>query len=205
MNALIIIDIQNDFMPGGALAVPQADGIVPVINQVMNHFDLIVATQDWHPQNHKSFASNHSDKKAFERIQLNGLEQTLWPDHCVQGSRGAEFFPQLETKGIAAIFRKGMNPEIDSYSGFYENDHKNSTGLAAYLRAKGASDLYFCGLCADVCVYYSVKDALREGFKTYLIEDAIQPLNMEAFKQIRRELGQMGVGLITSAELAAIP
>lgn len=202
MKTLIILDVQNDFMPGGALAVPEGDVIVPVINQVMAHFDLIVATQDWHPQNHKSFASRHPGKKPFEKIQLHGLEQTLWPDHCVQGSEGAEFFPQLETRRIAAIFRKGMDPEIDSYSGFYENDHKKSTGLTAYLRAKGASKLYFCGLCADICVYYSIKDALQEGFVSYLIEDATHPLNEDVFKRIRVELKQLGVGLIQSSELA---
>ncbi|MFJ1269767.1 bifunctional nicotinamidase/pyrazinamidase [Legionella lytica] len=202
MKTLIILDVQNDFMPGGALAVPEGDVIVPVINQVMDHFDLIVATQDWHPQNHKSFASRHPGKKPFEKIQLHGLEQTLWPDHCVQGSEGAEFFPQLETSRIAAIFRKGMDPEIDSYSGFYENDHKKSTGLTAYLRAKGASKLYFCGLCADICVYYSIKDAQQEGFASYLIEDATHPLNEDAFKRIRIELKQLGVGLIQSSELA---
>ncbi|MDR3502673.1 MAG: bifunctional nicotinamidase/pyrazinamidase [Legionella sp.] len=202
MKTLIILDVQNDFMPGGALAVPQGDVIVPVINQVMDHFDLIVATQDWHPQNHKSFASRHPGKKPFEKIQLHGLEQTLWPDHCVQGSNGAEFFPHLETTRIAAIFRKGMDPEIDSYSGFYENDHKKSTGLAAYLRAKGASELYFCGLCADICVYYSLKDAVHEGFKNYLIEDATHPLNEDMFKRIRVELKQLGVELVKSAELA---
>ncbi|WP_133137813.1 bifunctional nicotinamidase/pyrazinamidase [Legionella rowbothamii] len=201
MKTLIILDVQNDFMPGGALAVPEGDVIVPVINQIMDHFDLIVATQDWHPQNHKSFASRHPGKKPFEKIQLHGIEQTLWPDHCVQGSKGAEFFPQLETAGIAAIFRKGMDPEIDSYSGFYENDHKKSTGLAAYLRAKGASELYFCGLCADICVYYSLKDAVHEGFKNYLIEDATHPLNADVFKRIRVELKQLGVELIKSAQL----
>jgi nicotinamidase/pyrazinamidase len=201
MKTLIILDVQNDFMPGGALAVPEGDVIVPVINQIMDHFDLIVATQDWHPQNHKSFASRHPGIKPFEKIQLHGLEQTLWPDHCVQGSKGAEFFPQLETTPIAAIFRKGMDPEIDSYSGFYENDHKKSTGLAAYLRAKGASELYFCGLCADICVYYSLKDAVHEGFKNYLIEDATHPLNEDVFKRIRVELMQLGVGLTKSTEL----
>lgn len=201
MKTLIILDVQNDFMPGGALAVPQGDVIVPVINQVMNHFDLIVATQDWHPKNHKSFASRHPGKKPFEKIQLHGLQQTLWPDHCVQGSKGAEFFPQLDTTRIAAIFRKGMDPEIDSYSGFYENDHKKSTGLTAYLRAKGASELYFCGLCADICVYYSLKDAMQEGFKNYLIEDATHPLNEDVFKRIRVELKLLGVGLVKSNEL----
>ncbi|CAM4462874.1 MAG: Nicotinamidase [Legionella sp.] len=202
MKTLIILDVQNDFMPGGALAVPQGDVIVPIINQVMDHFDLIVATQDWHPQNHKSFASRHPGKKPFEKIQLHGVEQTLWPDHCVQGTAGAGFFPQLETTRVAAIFRKGMDPEIDSYSSFYENDHKKSTGLTAYLRAKGASELYFCGLCADICVYYSIKDAMHEGFTSYLIEDATHPLNEDAFKRIRVELRQLGVVLIKSSELA---
>lgn len=201
INALIILDVQNDFLPGGALAVPQGDAIVPVINQLMSHFDVVVATQDWHPKNHKSFASKHHEKKPYEQLYLEGTTQTLWPDHCVQGSPGAEFCHQLNTQLIAAIFRKGMNPDIDSYSGFYDNHHQRSTGLAGYLRAKSVSELYFCGLCADICVYFSIKDAIQEGFKNYLIEDATKPLDEKVFQQIKMELIHQGVSIITSDEI----
>ena len=167
MKALIIVDVQNDFMPGGQLEVPQGNIIVPIINRLQKCFDLVVTTQDWHPQNHKSFASNHLNKKPFDKIVLNGLEQILWPDHCVQGSEGAEFHPEMETNNIAAIFRKGMDPETDSYSGFYDNGHKISTGLAGYLKEKGVTEIYFCGLAADICVYYTIKDSLMAGFSPH--------------------------------------
>src|SRR5664280_663833 len=124
MKTLVLIDIQNDFMPGGPLAVPEAKLIVPVINRVLGYFDLVVATQDWHPKNHKSFASDHLNKKPFDKIILNGIQQTLWPDHCVQGTRGAELHEDIQSDKIAAIFRKGMNAEVDSYSGFYDNNHQ---------------------------------------------------------------------------------
>jgi nicotinamidase/pyrazinamidase len=127
MKTLIIVDVQNDFMPGGRLEVPESNRIIPVINRIQNYYDLIVATQDWHPINHKSFASNHPVRKPFDTIMLNGIKQTLWPDHCVQGSEGAAFHPGLETNRISAIFRKGMDPEIDSYSGFYDNNQQLST------------------------------------------------------------------------------
>lgn len=201
MKTLIILDVQNDFLPGGSLAVPRSDSIIPVINQLMKHFELVVATQDWHPANHKSFASNHTGKKPFEKIMLQDIEQTLWPDHCVQGSFGAEFHPQLETRPIEAIFRKGTRPEIDSYSGFYDNGHHKNTGLSGYLKVKGAHDLYFCGLCADICVYSSIKDALVEGFQCTLIEDATAPLDHAVFEKIREELINKGVSLIRSNQL----
>ena len=201
MKALVIVDVQNDFMPGGSLEVPQGDMIVPLINKLQKYFDLVVATQDWHPQNHKSFASNHSNKKPFEEIDLQGMKQTLWPDHCVQGSIGAEFHPDLETNKIAAIFRKGMDPEIDSYSGFYDNDHQKSTGLSGYLKDKGITELHFCGLAADICVYHTIKDSLKEGFSATLIEDASRSLNNDAFTSIKSELTNMGVRIINSHEI----
>ncbi|KTD02222.1 bifunctional nicotinamidase/pyrazinamidase [Fluoribacter gormanii] len=201
MKTLIIIDVQNDFMPGGSLAVPHGDSIVPVINQITPKFKLIVATQDWHPQKHKSFASNHPGKKPFEKMMLHEIEQILWPDHCIQGTWGAEFYPLLETRPVAAIFRKAMDPEIDSYSAFYDTGHKKNIGLAGYLHAQGAKELYFCGLCADICVYFSIKDALQEGFKCYLIEDATLPLNKEAFKKIKLELLEHGVEFLRSSEI----
>lgn len=193
MKTLIIVDVQKDFMPGGTLSVPNGDRIVPIINKLIPKFDLIVATQDWHPENHKSFASNHKGKKPFETTTVNGLEQTLWPDHCVQGSDGANFHNDLNMKPIEAIFRKGMNVEIDSYSGFYDNNHQKSTGLAGYLRDKGANELYFCGLAADICVYFSMLDALKENFKVNFLFQATKPLNPDNFSKQIVELTQMGV------------
>lgn len=201
MKTLIIVDAQIDFMPGGALEVKGGDSIIPVINKILPQFDLVVATQDWHPDNHKSFAVNHSGKKEFEIIELNGLEQKLWPPHCVQESKGADFHPDLKTGRIEAIFRKGMDPEIDSYSGFYDNGHKKSTGLSGYLREKGASELYFCGLAADICVYFSLLDALKEGFSATLIEDAAVPLIPEEFGRIKEDIQQKGGKIISSIEL----
>jgi nicotinamidase/pyrazinamidase len=143
MKTLVIIDAQNDFMPGGALEVPEGDQIIPVINQIQESFDLVIATQDWHSENHISFASNHKDKKPFNKIQWQDMEQVLWPNHCVQNTKGADFHPGLNTKKIEAIFRKGIDPEIDSYSGFYDNGHKKNTGLSGFLRARQANDLFF--------------------------------------------------------------
>jgi nicotinamidase/pyrazinamidase len=201
MRTLLIIDVQNDFMPGGSLAVPQGDTIVPVINQIQHKFDLIVATQDWHPKNHGSFASQYPEKNPFEKIILRGLEQTLWPDHCVQGSAGAEFHPKLNTYSIETIFRKGTDPTLDSYSAFFDNNHDKSTGLAGYLREKKISEVYFCGLCADICVYVSIKDALDAGFACCLIEDATRPLDTNAYKNIKAELVNKGVSVISSKVL----
>jgi len=198
MKALVIVDAQIDFMPGGALAIANGDSIVPVINKLLPKFELVVATQDWHPANHASFASNHQGKKPFDIIELFGMDQVLWPDHCVQGTEGAGFHPEMETLKITAIFRKGINPEIDSYSGFFDNSHLHSTGLAGYLREKGANELYFCGLAADICVYFTIIDALNEGFKAVLIEDATCPLNPDEFVKIRKELQEKGVEIISS-------
>lgn len=200
MKALLLVDVQNDFMPGGSLEVPHGDLIVPLINRLQKYFNLVVATQDWHPQNHKSFASNYANKNPFEEIDLNGMTQTLWPDHCLQGSKGAEFHPGLEVNKIAAIFRKGMDPEIDSYSGFYDNGHQVSTGLSGYLKEKGVTELHFCGLAADICVYYTIKDSLKEGFSATLIEDASRPLSIDAFTSIKSELRKVGVRIINSSE-----
>ncbi|KTD21607.1 bifunctional nicotinamidase/pyrazinamidase [Legionella londiniensis] len=201
MKTLILIDVQNDFMPEGPLEVSEGNAIIPVINQIAPKFDLVIATQDWHPANHMSFASNHKNKKPFDTLRMNGQEQILWPDHCVQGSYGAEFHAKLDVKPIEAIFRKGVDPEIDSYSCFYENDHKTSIGLAGFLREKKASELYFCGLAADVCVYYSIKDAIKEGFRCFLIDDAVRPLSKENYQKIKNELVQKDVHIINSSDL----
>lgn len=201
MRALILIDVQKDFMPGGSLEVPQGDMIVPVINKLQRYFDLIVATQDWHPRNHKSFASNHLNKKPFEKVTVKGIQETLWPDHCVQGSEGAQFHPDLNMDNVATIFRKGMDTETDSYSGFYDNNHKISVGLSGYMREKKIREIYFCGLASDICVYYTIKDALAEGFKAVLIEDASRPLSVDTFNRIKRELTKTGVRIVGSKEI----
>ena len=201
MNALIIVDVQNDFLPGGSLAVPDADTIIPIINKISENFDLVVATQDWHPEGHSSFASQHQGKEPFEQIELNGNAQTLWPDHCVQGSHGAEFDKNLNLKPVEAIFRKGTNLEIDSYSGFYDNNHEKSTALADYLRAKQIDEIYICGLAADVCVYFTALDALQEDFTTYLITDATKGLDDQAIAADLDDIKKKGGKLVEAKEL----
>lgn len=192
MKTLIIIDAQKDFMPGGSLEVSKGDEIIPVVNDLQKKFDLVIATQDWHPQDHVSFASNHENRVPFEKIEWHGMEQILWPDHCVQNSDGADFHHDLKMKKVEAIFRKGMDKEIDSYSGFFDNGHEKNTGLAGYLRERKANELYFCGLAADVCVQFSIKDALKEGFSATLIEDATRSINDEEFEKIKQDLKEKG-------------
>lgn len=201
MKALLIIDIQNDFLPKGSLAVEKGDEIIPTVNRIQNKFDLIIATQDWHPENHKSFASNHPNKNVFDVINLNGLEQVLWPNHCIQGTFGAEFSSELNTKNISAIIRKGMNSEIDSYSGFFDNGKQNNTGLLGLLNDKKVSDVYVCGLAADYCVYYTAKDAVENGFKTYYIEDATKAIAQENYQNCKEELRSLGVVFVNSNEI----
>lgn len=203
MKALLLIDIQNDFVKEGSLAVPDGNEIIPVVNKLQPLFDLIVATQDWHPQNHKSFASNHSGKKPFDIIELNGLQQVLWPDHCVQGSKGAEFCSELDMNKTEAIFRKGTNAEIDSYSGFYDNGHFKTTGLADYLRGKQITKVYLAGLAGDYCVYFSAKDALQQGFETYVIHDAVRAISDEDFAKAKKDILAKAGSIITSSEVFA--
>ena len=188
MKALILIDIQQDFMPNGALAVDQGDQIIPIVNILMTKYNYIVATQDWHPENHISFASNHLDKNPFDTIEINGKPQTLWPAHCVAGSEGADFHKELKTNLITAIFRKGTDNQIDSYSGFYDNHHLKSTGLAGYLKELKITELHFAGLAADYCVYYSIKDALEAGFKVKLYEKATRAISVKNFEKQKKEL-----------------
>lgn len=201
MKALLLVDIQNDFLPGGALAVPEGDQIIPLANQLQEKFDLVVATQDWHPANHKSFASNHQGKYIFDIIDLHGMEQVLWPDHCVQGTAGADFSENLNMDKVEAIFRKGMNPEIDSYSGFYDNGHLKSTALADYLRGKQVTEVYLAGLAGDYCVYFSAKDALREGFKAIIIEDATRAIDTVGFERAKADILVKGGSIIQSSSL----
>ena len=170
MRALLLIDIQNDFMPGGALPVVDGDAIIAPVNAVMDDYPLIAASQDWHPAGHESFASAHPGKQPFTNIDLHGLEQTLWPDHCIAGSDGAALHPALDTRRIAAVFRKGMDKHTDSYSAFFDNGQRHNTQLAAWLRACGVTDIDVAGLAADYCVYFSIKDALAAGFRVRLLE-----------------------------------
>ena len=201
MKALIIIDVQNDFIPGGSLAVPHGDEIIELINQLQEKFDLVVATQDWHPENHSSFAINQPDGKEFDIIELNGEDQVLWPVHCVQNSKGAELHPNLKTERIENIIQKGTNSEIDSYSGFYDNAHLKSTGLSEYLKEKAVDELYFCGLAGDFCVFYSVIDALEEGFTAFLIEDATRSLDGSEFVKAKNIIEEKGGKIIDSSDL----
>lgn len=179
MKALLIVDVQNDFCPGGTLEVPSGDEVVPVINELSQTFDVVLQTQDWHPAGHSSFASSHKGKEPFESIEMPYGEQVLWPDHCVQGSEGAEFHPDLETDRSQLIIRKGFRKEIDSYSAFYENDNTTPTGLAGYLRDRGIDHLYVAGLATDFCVKWSVLDGLEEGFSVTVIEDAVKGIDMD--------------------------
>jgi nicotinamidase/pyrazinamidase len=193
-SALIVTDVQNDFCPGGSLPVPRGDEVVPLINRLMQRFEIVVASQDWHPIGHISFASTHPGKKPFDTIPLMGEEQILWPDHCVPGTRGAEFHPGLDTRPIVLIVRKGWHMHVDSYSTFFENDYVTPTGLEPYLRGLGVRRVYLTGLAQDFCVYYSAMDALRLGFETFMIDDATRGLDqprgsLEAKMQDARDRG----------------
>lgn len=205
MKALVIVDIQNDFLPGGALAVPAGEEIIPLVNQLQRVFPLVVATQDWHPANHGSFAANHPGRQPFEQIDLHGLPQTLWPVHCVQNQPGADFAPGLERARVAQIFVKGADPTVDSYSGLYDNGQRNSTGLGEWLRDRGVTDVYVCGLATDYCVKFTALDAARMGFKTWFIEDASRGVNLQP-DDSRRAIAEMnheGIATVQSAELLA--
>lgn len=178
MKTLLLIDIQNDFLPGGALAVPEGDLIVPVVNDLMPQFDLIVATQDWHPADHGSFAANHPGRSVFEQIELEGMPQTLWPVHCVQNTGGALFAPGLNTRSIDKVFPKGMNARIDSYSGFFDNGHRAATGMSEWLKSRGVTELSVVGLATDYCVKFTVLDALQEGFRLRVVAKACRGVNL---------------------------
>lgn len=178
-RALILVDVQNDFMPGGALAVAEGDKIVPIVNGIQKAFELVVATQDWHPANHGSFTSQHPGKKPGDVIDLNGIPQVLWPDHCVQRSSGADFHPQFDRQRIARIFQKGVDPGIDSYSGFFDNGHRRGTGLAEYLKSAAVTDVYIAGLATDYCVKFTTLDARTLGLEVFVIEDASRGVNLQ--------------------------
>lgn len=196
MKALIIVDVQYDFLPGGSLEVPKGDEIIPIINNIQKDYDLVVASQDWHPQKHLSFASQHENKLPFEIIDLDGLEQVLWPDHCIQESYGSQISEDLQTNRVEAIFRKGMDPKIDSYSAFYDNGKRKDTGLAGYLKARNIDEVHVCGLAADFCVFFTAMDAITEGFKTSIISKATKAIDKGAFMEKKNTFIQAGGSLL---------
>ena len=179
MEALLVVDVQNDFCTGGALAVPGGEAVVPGINRLWDRYACKVLTQDWHPPGHASFASSHAGKRAFDTGRLSYGEQVLWPDHCVQGTPGAAFHAELRTDGADLILRKGFRPGIDSYSAFFENDRRTPTGLAGYLRERGVERVVLTGLATDFCVGFSALDALASGFDTVMLDDLCRGIDME--------------------------
>ena len=195
-RALIVVDIQNDFCPGGALAVAGGDAIVPLVNRLIGEFDHVALTQDWHPAGHSSFASSHPGRQPFETIDMPYGPQTLWPDHCVQGTSGAEFHPGLDWTRAELVIRKGFRADIDSYSAFFENDRATPTGLAGYLRERGIEDLTFVGLATDFCVAYSALDAVRAGFSATVRLDACRGIDLGgSLDAMVRQMAQAGVRL----------
>jgi len=203
MEALILVDIQKDFLPGGSLEVKEGDRVIPVANALQDYFELVVATQDYHPRDHGSFAANHEEKKPGDYIELNGLEQILWPVHCVQGTEGAEFADDLKMEKVQKVFKKGVDAGIDSYSGFYDNGHKRATGLAEYLREKKVDRVFIVGLAADVCVKFTAMDALNEGFKTVVVSDGTRAVNLQEgdYEKTMKELREKGAEIRESREI----
>jgi nicotinamidase/pyrazinamidase len=198
-DLLLIIDVQRDFCPGGQLAVPGGDAVVPQINRLASHFEHIVLTQDWHPRGHRCFASSHPGKQPYSHIALEYGLQTLWPDHCVQGTEGADFHPGLEITRAELILRKGFRPAIDSYSAFLENDKGTATGLAGYLRQRNFKRIFLAGLAYDYCVRFSAVDAMHLGFEAVVVQDACRPIGTIA--ETKEEFARAGVKQITVAEL----
>tara|TARA_R110002096_G_C14657316_1_gene727182 strand:+ start:8679 stop:9317 length:639 start_codon:yes stop_codon:yes gene_type:complete len=202
MHALLIVDVQNDFCPGGELAVPNGDLVINPINRILGYFEHIVQTQDWHPENHSSFASQHENKKAYETIEMSYGTQVLWPEHCVQGSVGAEFHPGLDTTRTNLILRKGVRASVDSYSAFYENDQTTATGLTGYLKALNIKTLFVTGLATDFCVKWSAIDAINEGFEVYLVEDAVRGIDLDnSVDSALKEMKLNGIKLTNTAHV----
>lgn len=203
MNALIIVDLQNDFVAGGALAVPGGEEIVPLVNEIQEHFEIILATQDWHPVNHGSHVNNHPDANPGDVVNLAGRSQILWPAHCVQETFGADFVPGLQCGRWAAVFQKGAVRHIDSYSGFFDNGREHATGLGDYLKARNVTDVYVLGLATDYCVKFTALDAVALGFRTHLIIDACRAVNLQPGDEQRaiEEMRQAGVTILTSGDL----
>ncbi len=203
-DVLLVIDVQNDFCPGGALAVPRGDEVIPPIHRVAPRFQHIVLTQDWHPSNHSSFASSHPGKNPYDSIRLDYGPQTLWPPHCVQGSRGAQFHPALQLPQAELILRKGFRPQIDSYSAFFENDRVTPTGLAGYFSERGFARVFLAGLAYDYCVGYSALDARRLGLDAFVLRDASRAIGLNgSVAAIDAEFAKAGVNVVDSAGLSA--
>jgi nicotinamidase/pyrazinamidase len=201
-DVLLIIDVQRDFCSGGKLAVGDGDAVVDAINRLSPHFEHIILTQDWHPAHHTSFASNHPGTQAFNQIPVAYGPQTLWPDHCVQGTPGAAFHPGLDITRAELILRKGFRREIDSYSAFLENDKQTTTGLAGYLRERGFQRIFLAGLAYDYCVRFSAVDAVHAGFEAFVIEDACRSVGLPgSVAETEREFAQSGVNRVTTAEI----
>lgn len=202
-DVLIVIDVQNDFCPGGALAVPGGDAVVAPILGIAPHFAHVILTQDWHPANHTSFATSHPGKKPYESIELAYGAQTLWPWHCVQGTPGADFYPRLYLPQAELILRKGFRPHVDSYSAFFENDHASATGLAGYLRERGLARVFLAGLAYDYCVGYSALDARRLGFPAVVLRDACRAIDLNgSVAAMEAQFAEAGVAVIDSTELS---
>lgn len=203
-TALVVIDVQNDFIPGGQLAVPGGDEIVPLINRLGRSFRQVILAQDWHPAGHASFASSHPDKQPFDLIQLPYGEQKLWPDHCVQGTQGAALHPALDLPHAQLIIRKGCNPDIDSYSAFMEADRQTPTGLTGYLKERGIDTVYMVGLALDFCVMFSALDARAAGFNAFVVLDACRGIDIDGSMEAAiRRMQQAGVALIESSAINA--
>jgi nicotinamidase/pyrazinamidase len=206
MKALILVDLQNDFMPGGALAVAEGDAVVAVANRLIPRFELVVATQDWHPADHGSFAANHADRRPGEVIDLDGLEQVLWPVHCVQGSAGAAFHADLDVDAVTEVFPKGLDATVDSYSGFFDNGKRRATGLGDYLKAQGVEEVFVMGLATDYCVKFTALDAAALGFKTSLIADGCRAVNLQAEDGAGAiaEMAAAGIEIVASTDVAPV-
>lgn len=202
-DVLLVVDIQNDFCPGGSLAVPRGDEVVPVINALARRFAHVVLTQDWHPPGHLSFASSHPDRKPYETIELPYGPQILWPDHCVQGSAGAEFRTDLQIRHAELVLRKGYHREIDSYSAFRENDRTTLTGLAGYLRERGLARVFLAGLAFDFCVRFSAEDARSAGFDVVVVEDACRGIDVDgSVAATRRRLAELAIPCLNAESIA---
>ena len=199
-DLLLVVDVQRDFCPGGQLAVPQGDSVLPIINNLATHFEHVVLTQDWHPKTHTSFASIHPGKRPYETLRMSYGEQTLWPDHCVQNTPGAALHPDLDVDHAELILRKGFHREIDSYSAFMENDRQTQTGLAGYLRERGLTRIFLAGLAYDYCVRFSAVDAVRAGFSVFVVEDACRAIDLQnSVGETNREFAEFGIRRIMSA------
>lgn len=201
-DVLLVIDVQNDFCPGGSLAVPRGQDVVPIINDLIKRFDHVVLTQDWHPRGHSSFASSHSGQQEFSEFEMPYGAQTLWPDHCIQGSSGAEFHDALKWTKAELVIRKGFRSAIDSYSAFFENDKVTPTGLNGYLRERGITRVFCVGLALDFCVRFSAEDAQSQKFETYVVDNACRAIDMHGSAQATRDsLSERGIGLIDSTDI----